>query len=64
MLSKVADKLNASTHRRMGMCFHFCTTYNDMLLSHGAKPTWGFHKVKLRKLWLSGTLPASNSKEG
>jgi len=27
MLSEVADKLIASTHRRMGMCFHFCTTY-------------------------------------
>jgi hypothetical protein len=36
----------------------------DVLPSHGVKPTWGFHKVKLRKLWLSGTLPASNSKKG
>jgi hypothetical protein len=36
----------------------------DALPSHGVKPTWGFHKVKLRKLWLSGTLPASNSKKG
>jgi len=36
----------------------------DALLSHGAKPTWRFHKVKLRKLWLSGTFPASNSKKG
>jgi hypothetical protein len=23
--------------------------YTDTLLSHGVKPTWGFHKVKLRK---------------
>jgi len=37
---------------------------NDVLPSHGVKPTWGFHKVKLWKLWLSGTLPASNSKKG
>jgi hypothetical protein len=36
----------------------------DALPSHEVKPTWGFHKVKLRKLWLSGTLPASNSKKG
>ncbi len=36
----------------------------DALPSHGVKPTWGFHKVKLRKLWLSGTLLASNSKKG
>ncbi len=27
MLSKVANKLIASTHRRIGMHFHFCTTY-------------------------------------
>jgi hypothetical protein len=28
------------------------------------KPTWGFPKVKLQKLWLSGALPTSNSKKG
>jgi hypothetical protein len=27
------------------------------------KPTWRFHKVKLRKLRLGGTLPASNSRK-
>jgi len=32
--------------------------------SHGVKPTWGFHKVKLRKLRLGSTLPASNSRKG
>jgi len=37
---------------------------NDALPSHGVKPTWGFHKVKLRKLRLGSTLPASNSKKG
>jgi hypothetical protein len=26
------------------------TTYCDTLPSHGVKPTWGFHKVKLRKV--------------
>jgi hypothetical protein len=36
----------------------------DALPSYGVKPTWRFHKVKLRKLWLSSTLPASNSKKG
>ncbi len=27
MLSKVVDKLIISTHRRIGMRFHFCSTY-------------------------------------
>ncbi len=39
-------------------------TFNDALPSHGVKPTWGFHKVKLRKLRLGSTLPASNSRKG
>ncbi len=39
--------------------FHSCHSYdilgagmlwNDALPSHGVKPTWGFHKVKLRKV--------------
>ncbi len=38
--------------------------YNDEFPSHGVKPTLGFHKVKLRKLRLGGTLPASNSRKG
>jgi hypothetical protein len=25
-------------------------SYTDALPSHGVKPTWGFHKVKLRKV--------------
>jgi hypothetical protein len=25
-------------------------THFDVLPSHGVKPTWGFHKVKLRKV--------------
>jgi len=32
--------------------------------SHGVKPTWGFHKVKLRKIELGSTLLASNSRKG
>ncbi len=36
----------------------------DTLPSHGVKPTWGFHKVKLRKVELGSTLPASNSRKG
>jgi hypothetical protein len=36
----------------------------DALPSHRVKPTWGFHKVKLRKVELSSTLPASNSRKG
>jgi hypothetical protein len=36
----------------------------DALPSHGVKPTWGFHKVKLRKVELGNTLPASNSRKG
>jgi hypothetical protein len=36
----------------------------DALPSHGVKPTWGFHKVKLRKVELGSTLPASNSRKG
>ncbi len=38
-----------------GICFANCFTSLSMqrsvdaLLSHGVKPTWGFHKVKLRK---------------
>ncbi len=38
--------------------------HNDAFPSHGVKHTWGFHKVKLRKLWLSSMLPASNSRKG
>jgi len=36
----------------------------DALPSHGVKPTWGFHKVKLRKVELGSMLPASNSRKG
>jgi len=36
----------------------------DALPSHGVKPTLGFHKVKLRKVELGSTLPASNSRKG
>jgi len=36
----------------------------DALPSHGVKPTWGFHKVKLRKVELGSTLPASNFRKG
>jgi hypothetical protein len=36
----------------------------DALPSHGVKPTWGLHKVKLRKVKLGSTLPASNSRKG
>jgi hypothetical protein len=42
----------------------YAMTINDALPSYGVKPTWGFHKVKLRKLRLGGTLPASNSRKG
>jgi len=37
---------------------------SDALPSHGVKHTWGFHKVKLRKVELGSTLPASNSRKG
>jgi len=37
---------------------------SDALPSHGVKLTWGFHKVKLRKVELGSTLPASNSRKG
>jgi len=40
------------------------TMIGDALPSHGVKPTGGFHKVKLRKLRLGGTLPTSNSRKG
>jgi hypothetical protein len=30
----------------------------------GVEPTWGFHKVKLQKVELGSTLPASNSRKG
>jgi hypothetical protein len=36
----------------------------DALPSPGVKHTWGFHKVKLRKVKLGSTLPASNSRKG
>jgi hypothetical protein len=36
----------------------------DALPSPGVKHTWGFHKVKLRKVELGSTLPASNSRKG
>jgi len=39
------------------------TSY-DALPSHGVKPTWGFHKIKLQKVELGSTLPASNSRKG
>jgi hypothetical protein len=42
-------------------CWYCC---RDALPSHGVKPTWGFHKVKLRKLWLSSTLSTSNCRKG
>jgi hypothetical protein len=35
----------------------------DALPSHGVKPTLGFHKVKLWKVELGSTLPASNSRK-
>jgi hypothetical protein len=37
---------------------------SDALPNHGVKPTWGFHKVKLRKVEIGSTLPASNSRKG
>jgi hypothetical protein len=40
-----------------------CSSTSDALPSHGVKPTWGFHKVKLRKVELGSTLPASNSRK-
>jgi hypothetical protein len=36
----------------------------DALPSPGVKHTWGFHKVRLRKVELGSTLPASNSRKG
>jgi hypothetical protein len=36
----------------------------DALPSPGVKHAWGFHKVKLRKVELGSTLPASNSRKG
>jgi hypothetical protein len=39
-------------------------TEDDALPSPGVKHTWGFHKVKLRKVGLGSTLPASNSRKG
>jgi hypothetical protein len=36
----------------------------DALPSPGVKHTWGFHEVKLRKVELGNTLPASNSRKG
>jgi hypothetical protein len=51
-------------------CKNFCcimlffNSLHDALPSHGVKHTWGFHKVKLRKVELGSTLPASNSRQG
>jgi hypothetical protein len=39
-------------------------SFSDALPSPGVKHTWGFHKVKLRKVELGSTLPASNSRKG
>jgi len=36
----------------------------DTLPSHGVKPTWRFHKVKLQKVELGSTLSPSNSRKG
>ncbi len=59
-----ARPLTSSLARRASDWNFGSITPSDALLSHRAKPTWGFLKVKLRKLWLSSALPASNSKKG